>query len=160
MELHLTKLHLIKIIKVSDHCHYTGKYRGAAHGICNLRYKTPKKTPVVFHNGSKYNYHFITKYLAEELVGQLECLGENTEKYITFSVPIKKELDNVKIITYKLNFIDTFRFMTTSLSSLVDNFSEIYNKNVKTKIVNLSVILLDMKIINYIMNATRVKRGN
>ena len=43
VELHLTKLHLIKIIKVSGHCHCTGKYRAAAHGICNLRYKTPKK---------------------------------------------------------------------------------------------------------------------
>ena len=38
--------------KVRDHCHYTGKYRGAAHNICNLRYKIPKEIPVVFHNGS------------------------------------------------------------------------------------------------------------
>ena len=40
--------------KVCYHCHYTGKYRGAAHSICNLRYGTTKKIPVVFHNGSKY----------------------------------------------------------------------------------------------------------
>ena len=40
--------------KVSDHCHYTGKYRGGAHNICNLRYKIPKEIPVVFHNGSTY----------------------------------------------------------------------------------------------------------
>ena len=38
--------------KVRDHCHYTGKYRGAAHSICNLRYKIPREIPVVFHNGS------------------------------------------------------------------------------------------------------------
>ena len=38
--------------KVRDHCHYTGKFRGAAHSICNLRYKVPKKISVVFHNGS------------------------------------------------------------------------------------------------------------
>ena len=43
------------------HCHYTGKYRGAAHNICNLRYKIPKEIPVVFHNGSVYDYHFIIK---------------------------------------------------------------------------------------------------
>ena len=42
-------------------------------------------------------------------------------KYITFSVPVKKELDNGKIITYKLKFIDSFRFMYTSLSKRVDN---------------------------------------
>ena len=107
-----------------DHCHYTGKFRGAAHSICNLRYKTPKEIPVVFHNGSTYDYHFIINKLAKEFYGQLECLGENTEKYITFSVPISKELDNGKTITYKLKFIDSFRFMSTSLSSLVDNLSE------------------------------------
>ena len=110
--------------KVRDHCHYTGKFRGAAHSICNLRYKTPKEIPVVFHNGSTYDYHFIINKLAKEFYGQLECLGENTEKYITFSVPISKELDNGKTITYKLKFIDSFRFMSTSLSSLVDNLSE------------------------------------
>ena len=109
--------------KVKDHCHCTGKYKGAAHSICNLSYKIPKEIPVVFHNGSTYDYHFIIKQLAKEFDGQFECLGENTEKYITFSVPIKKELDNSKTITYKLKFIDSFRFMSTSLSSLVDKFS-------------------------------------
>ena len=78
--------------KVRDHCHYTGKYRGAAHSICNLRYKIPKKIPVVFHNGSTYDYHFIIKQLAKEFKGNSECLGENTVKYITFSVPTVKQL--------------------------------------------------------------------
>ena len=41
-----------KYHKVRDHCHYTGKFRRAAHNICNLRYKIPKEIPVVFHNGS------------------------------------------------------------------------------------------------------------
>ena len=50
-----------KCHKVRDHCHFTGKYGGAAHDICNLRYKTPKEIPVVFHNGSTYDYHFIIK---------------------------------------------------------------------------------------------------
>ena len=99
--------------KVRDHCHYTGKFRGAAHSIWNLRYKTPKEIPVVFHNGSTYNYHFIQ--LAKERDGQFECLGENTEEYITISVLIKKELDNSETIIHKLKFIDSFRFMSTSL---------------------------------------------
>ena len=68
-----------KYDKVKDHCHYTGKYRGAAHDICKLRYKIPKEVPVVFHNSSIYDYHFIIKELAEELEGEFECLGENTE---------------------------------------------------------------------------------
>ena len=104
--------------KVRDHCHYTGKFRGAAHNICNLRYNIPKKIPIVFHNGSTYDYHFIIKKLAEDFKGQFECLGENTEKYITFSIY------NSKKITYKLTFIDSYRFMRTKLSDLVNNLSE------------------------------------
>ena len=96
----------------------------AAHGISNLRYKTPKQILVVFHSGSTYDFHFIINKLAKEFYGHLECLGENTEKYITFSVPISKKLDNGKTSTYILKFIDSFRFMSTSLSSLVDNLSE------------------------------------
>ena len=118
--------------KVRDHCHYTGKFRGAAHSICNLRYKTPKEILVVFHNGSTYDYHFIIiNKLGKVFYGQFEYLGENTGKYITFSVPISKELDNAKIITYKLKFIDSSRLMSMSLSSLVENLSEIYKKECK-----------------------------
>ena len=113
------------------HCHYTKKFRGAAHSICNLRYKRPKEILAVFQKGSTYDYHFIINKLSKELNGQLECLKENTEKYITFSVPIKKELDNSKTIMYKLKVIDNFRFMSTSLSSLVDNLTKIYKKECK-----------------------------
>ena len=108
-----------KYHKVRDHCHYTGKYRGAAHNICNLTYKIPKEIPVILHNGSTYDYHLILKELAKEFEGPFECLGENTEKYITFSVP----LDNGKTITYKMKFMDSYRFMPSSLSSLADNLS-------------------------------------
>ena len=112
-------------MKVRDHCHFTGKYRGAAHNMCNLRYKIPKNIPVIFHNGSTYDYHFIIKELAREFDGNFECLGENTEKYITFSVPIKKRIDNKNMdITYKIKFIDSFRFMATSISKLVDNLTD------------------------------------
>ena len=70
----------INYIKVIDHYHYTGKYSGAADKICNLMYNTPREIPVVFHNGSSYEYHFIIKGLAEEFDGEFECLGENKEK--------------------------------------------------------------------------------
>ena len=125
--------------KVRDHCHYTIKYRGAAHSICNLCYKITKEIPAVFHNGSTYDYHFIIKQLAREFKGYFHCLGENTEKYITFSIQIKKVIDEdndndndsdsdkdkgkdkVKTVTYRLKFVDSYRFMQGSLSSLVDN---------------------------------------
>ena len=122
---HICKKDFNNDSKVRDHCHFTGKYRGAAHNTCNLRYEIPKNIPVIFHNGSTYDYHFIIKELACEFDGNFECLGENTEKYITFSVPIEKEIENKNIdITYKIKFIDSFRFMATSLSKLVDNLTD------------------------------------
>ena len=117
--------------KVRDHCHYTGKIRGAARSICNLRYKIPKEIPVVFHNGSTYDYHFIIKQLAKEFKGNFDCLGENTEKYITFSAPIYKTNDNDKTIIYKLKFIDGFSFMSASLQVLLITYQRLTKKNVK-----------------------------
>ena len=96
--------------KVKDHCHYTGKFRGAAHSKCNLNYKVPKDISIIIHNAS-YDTHFIITQLAEEFKGELNCIGDNMEKYITFSVPIKIEVINnngdKKTITYKL--IDSYR---------------------------------------------------
>ena len=137
--------------QVRDHCLFTGKFRGAAHCICNLRYKVPQEIPVKIHNGSKYDYHFIIKELAEEFRGEnFECLGENTEKYISVSVPIKKERDNDRgeTITYKIKFIDSCRFMSAKLSNLVDNLSEHGKKKWKAwkeKILNQNVNLLGLK---------------
>ena len=54
-----------KYHKVRDLYHYTGKYREAAHDICNLRYKTPKEIPIVFQNGSTFDYHLIIKESAK-----------------------------------------------------------------------------------------------
>ena len=122
--------------KVRDHCHFTGKYRGAAHNNYNLNYKIPKEIPVVFYNGSTYDYHFIIKRLAREFKGNFDCLGENMEKYITYSAPIKKEHDNGKATIYKLKFIDSYRFMKDSLSNLVDNLSGIDNKEPKNKFID------------------------
>ena len=66
--------------KVGDHCHYKGKYRGAAQKICNLKFHVPNEIPLVFHNGSSYKYHFIRKELANKLEEKFVCLRENTEK--------------------------------------------------------------------------------
>ena len=82
-------------LKVTDHCHYTEENRGAAHSICNFKYSVPKKIPIVFHNRSNYDYHFIIKELAEEFKKQFTCLGEITEKHITFTVPIEKEVAGI-----------------------------------------------------------------
>ena len=71
-----------KYLKVRDHDHYTGKYRGAAHSICNLRYKIPKDIPVVFHNGSNYDFNLIITELAKEFRSEMRCIPLNTDKYV------------------------------------------------------------------------------
>ena len=78
--------------KVRDYCHFTGKHRDAAHTICNFKFNAPNETPVVFHNGPSYDYHFIIIELANEFERQLECLWENIEKYKSFLIPIEKEV--------------------------------------------------------------------
>ena len=123
-----------KMRKVKDHCHYTGKYRGAAHSKCNLNYKIVKEVPVLFHNGSVYDYHFIIKCLAREFIGNFECLGENTEKYISFTVPVKKVI-NDKEIKYRIRISDSYRFMNESLSKLVDNLSELKDKEIDSDVL-------------------------
>ena len=70
--------------------------------------------------------------MAIEFKGKFDCLGGNTEKYITFSTPVYEKNDNDETITYKLKFIDSFRFMSGSLLSLVDNLSEINKKECKS----------------------------
>ena len=86
---------------VRDHCRHTGKFRGATHRECNLRYNELKEIPVIIHNAA-YDIHFIINQLAIEFKRELNCIGDNMEKYIKFSVPINKELNNAKIVTYKL----------------------------------------------------------
>ena len=128
--------------KVRDHCHYSGKYRGEAHNICNLKYKIPKEIPIIFHNCSTNDYHFIIKELVKEFEGNFECLGEIN----TFLVPIKKRIENKDMeITYKTKFIDSFRFMATSLPKLVDNLTEGIHSD---KCINCKSDISYMKVID------------
>ena len=111
--------------KVKDHCHYTGRYRGAAHNECNLNYRKPNFTPVVFHNLSGYDSHLFIKNLGFSI----DCIPNNEEKYISFSKKIQvksytkkvKNEEEKEIKVYHIRFIDSFKFMATSLEKLVNN---------------------------------------
>ena len=117
--------------KVRDHCHFTGKYRGAAHSICNLKYKVPKFIPILFlfHNGSTYDNHFIIRQISKDFNGYSKCTSQNTEKYITFSMNVVKKDTSTKkkrSETYSFRFIDSYRFMNSGLENLVNNLAEPY----------------------------------
>ena len=110
-----------------DHCHLTGKFRGAAYEACNLKYKIPMFFPVVFHNLSGYDSHLFIKTLgnSEE---DISCIPNNEENYISFTKQVivdkfviekEKEVD----VKRELRFIDSFRFMTSSLDKLSSNLN-------------------------------------
>ena len=120
--------------KVRDHDDYTGKLRGAAHSICNLRYSSQIDIPVFFHNGRNYEFNLLIEELAKEYKSDINCIQLNTNKYMSFSVPIKKEVIEPKdddkkskkeVFTYSLRFIDSAKHMARGLSTLVDNLSEL-----------------------------------
>ena len=70
-----------QILKVRDHCHFTGEYRAAAHNQCNLKCKKPLILPVIFHNLQGYDSHLFIKQLAK-VPGDLSCIPSTEEKYI------------------------------------------------------------------------------
>ncbi|KAL9957899.1 hypothetical protein ACROYT_G034854 [Oculina patagonica] len=98
---------------VKDHCHITGKYRGAAHNLCNLLMRINPKAiqiPVLFHNLKGYDSHHLMQAMSKiskEAQKEVKCVANNMEKYITFSLG-------------GLRFIDTFNFLPQSLDSLVE----------------------------------------
>ena len=82
--------------KVKDYWHYTGKYRGAAHSICNLKYSIPKEIHVVFHNGLNYDHHFNIEKLAKKgdrLINELRVIILTSCVYCTsYKLPLAYEL--------------------------------------------------------------------
>ena len=109
-----------------DHCHYTARYRGSAHRNCNLMYRIPSYIPVVFHNLSGYDAHLFIKELGKHLRDMMEVIAKNKEDYISFSikVPVDKYIDGEgqeKEKLIELRFIDSFKFMSSSLDSLIRN---------------------------------------
>ena len=72
--------------RVRDHCHYTGRYRGAAHNNCNLNYSKPKSVTVFFHNLTGYDSHLFIKNLGSPNKKEnIDCIPNNEEKYISFT---------------------------------------------------------------------------
>ena len=101
-----------------------------------MKYSTHNEITVIFHNDSNYDHHVFIEELEKRFQEEFNCLGENTEKYKAFSVPITKEVKRIgkneekttKTISYKLQFIDSTRFMASSLSNIVDNLAEVIHE--------------------------------
>ena len=111
--------------RVRDHCQLSGKFRGAAHEVCNLKYKVLKFFPVVFHNLYGYDSHLFIQTLGNSK-GDISCMPNNEENYIYFTKQVtvdkcvNKEEKEVNV-KRELSFIDSLRFMASSLDKLSSN---------------------------------------
>ena len=135
--------------RVRDHCHFTGRYRGAAHNRCNLKYSKPNNISVFFHNLTGYDSHLFIKKL-NTTMGAIDCIPNNEENYISFSKTIKTgEYKNKKGETkdkyFKIIFKDSLKFMASSLEALVNNLPEGALNNLNKYFTSKQVKLLKQK---------------
>ena len=125
--------------KVRDHCHYTGKFRGAAHAQCNLALKKDKTIPVGFHNGTKYDFHLLVRELGR-VNGHIRTIARNSEQYISVEKAVRisetivvdnngaPKLDKktgepvTKKGTWYIRLVDTLGFLQASLANCVKTF--------------------------------------
>ena len=117
-----------KDIRVKDHCHITGEFRGSAHQDCNLKLRIKPATikiPILFHNLRGYDSHFIMQQIGEiakkhvyknnrgeECHMNIDCIPNNMEKYMAF------------MLGNHLVFLDSFQFMSSSLDNLTKNLPD------------------------------------
>lgn len=105
--------------KVRDHCHFTGKYRGACHSYCNIQFKIPSFIPVFFHNLSGYDCHLFIRELSS-FPGEIKVIPKNKENYISFTKFIQFSTNNFIAV----RFVDSFKFLGTSIEQLAKNLQQ------------------------------------
>ncbi|XP_018406599.1 PREDICTED: uncharacterized protein LOC108782741 [Cyphomyrmex costatus] len=128
--------------RARDHCHLTGRYRGPAHKGCNVNYKDSLYIPIVFHNLSGYDAHFVIKEIATKFKGQVDLLPLTKEKYISFTKYVdstkEKDENNIKKNGIKLRFIDSYKFLSSSLDKLAFYLDKDKLKIVRSEFSSLS----------------------
>ena len=103
-----------------DHDHLTGEFRSVLHNECNLKFRVPNKIPIIFHNLTGYDEHFIIKGLKDNVMKNISIIPQSSEKYKAFLI------DNMK-------FLDSCQFLSESLEQLTKNLS---NSDYNFPIVN------------------------
>ena len=118
----------IEYKKVADHCHLTGRFRGAAHEVCNLKAKVPEFTPVFMHNLDGYDSHLFIKNMGNEF-GEITAIPNNEEKYVSFSLKIiwgefEDNEGQKHNLYHEIRFLDSLKFMNYPLADLVKNLGK------------------------------------
>ncbi|XP_024893432.1 uncharacterized protein LOC112468467 [Temnothorax curvispinosus] len=125
--------------KVRDHCHLTGRYRGPAYSTCNLNYKNSHFIPVIFHNLSGYDAHFIIKEIAAAFEGKIDVLPITKKKYISFTKHVKNTAEKSDSRNdIQLRFINSYKFLSASLAKLASFLDNDKLKIIRSKFSTLS----------------------
>ena len=135
--------------RVRDHCHFTGRYRGAACNICNLKYRKPNNISVFFHNLTGYDSHLFIKKL-NTTMGTIDCIPNNEENYISFSKTIKTgeykdKKGETKNKYFKIVFKDSMKFLKSSVEALVNNLPKDGFNNLEKYFTTEQIKLLKQK---------------
>ncbi|EZA48473.1 hypothetical protein X777_13782 [Ooceraea biroi] len=132
---------------VHDHCHLTGRYRGPAHANCTLNYKDSHTIPIVFYNLSGYDAYFIIKEIATVFAGNVELLPITKEKYISFTKNVREigeKIANWRARNIKLRFINSFKFLSSSLDKLSSFLSKDKLTTLRSEFAHLSTDDFDL----------------
>ncbi|XP_024871338.1 uncharacterized protein LOC112454272, partial [Temnothorax curvispinosus] len=122
--------------RVRNHCHLTGRYRGPAHPRCNLNYRDSYVIPVFFHSLSGYDAHFIIKDIANSFEGRIDLLPLTKELYILFTKYVREGVNWGNCA--KLRFVDSFKFLSTSLEKLASYLDKDKLKIMRSEFSELS----------------------
>ena len=112
-------------MRIRDHCHIAGKFRGSAHQECNLKLRIKPediKIPIIFHNLRGYDSHFIMQKIGQIAKNHAYKNKEGEEQHLKINaIPSNMEKYMVFMLGNHLNFIDSFQFMSSSLDKLISN---------------------------------------
>ena len=129
-----------KGLKVRDHCHFTGKFRGVLHNVCNLRAKRVWRIPIFFHNLSSFDSHLFVKELSDNGNTNVNAIPENEQRYVSFQkdkyFKVAKMGGGEFVRAVSLVFVDSVRHLQSSLDKLVsylpksefNNMSKCFNE--------------------------------
>ncbi|EZA49493.1 hypothetical protein X777_12287 [Ooceraea biroi] len=125
--------------RVRDHCHLTGRYRGPAHSTCNLNYKDSHVIPMIFHNFSGCDAHFIIEDVANVFEGSVELLPLTKERYIAFTKNVANTADRYGArACVKLRFINSYKFLSASLDKVASYLDRSHMRILRAEFRHLS----------------------
>ena len=114
-------------VKILAHCHYSGKFLGYAHGVCNLQRRRTKFTPIFAHNLANYDIHHVIRvFKTGSENNTISVVTLNPKKIVSLNLKVwlgsfTTKKGHVRHIYEEMCFLDSYKFMLSSLDTLARN---------------------------------------